>query len=375
MNNFNRIAKPALLLSTMTLALLAAGCGGGGSAPTGAAGENTNVVNATTSVTNEDNSLSGTPVTATFNQPMDPATLNSSAEKAQSTFTLHDAAGHNVPGSVAMNADNTEATFTPQASALSANTKYTARVSTAAKSADGTAMASPMVWDVTTAAVAAASLAPVNLGAAGTFAILTQSGVTDVFASAINGDVGASPITGAAIGLTCAEVKTGNVYSVDAAGPLPCRITNATLLSTAVGNMQSAYNDAASRPSPNFTELGSGEIGGRVLVPGLYKWSSGVSISSNVTLSGNSKAIWIFQIAGNVTQANATKVTLTGGAKAKNVFWQTAGAVSIGTTAHFEGVVLAKTNIAVKTGASVTGRLLAQTAVTLEQNAVTQPAK
>jgi hypothetical protein len=68
-------------------------------------------------------------------------------------------------------------------------------------------------------------------------------------------------------------------------------------------------------------------------------------------------------------------VTLAGGARAKNIFWQVAGAVTIGTTAHFEGVVLSKTMIAVNTGASVTGRLLAQTAVTLQMNAVTQPAK
>jgi hypothetical protein len=60
---------------------------------------------------------------------------------------------------------------------------------------------------------------------------------------------------------------------------------------------------------------------------------------------------------------------------AKNVFWQVAGAVTLGTTAHFEGVVLGKTMIAVNTGASVHGRLLAQTAVTLQMNKVTAPAK
>jgi len=169
-------------------------------------------------------------------------------------------------------------------------------------------------------------------------------------------------------------VNTGKVYSVDAAGPLPCRVTNASLLSTAVNNMVSAYSDAASRLSPNFTNLGAGAIGGLTLAPGLYKWTTGVSISSNVTLSGSANSIWIFQVGGTLNQANATKVILSGGAKAKNVFWQSAGAVTIGTTAHFEGVVLAKTNIAVKTGASVTGRLLAQTAVTLQQNAITQPA-
>ncbi len=92
-------------------------------------------------------------------------------------------------------------------------------------------------------------------------------------------------------------------------------------------------------------------------------------------LSGGPRDVWVFQVAGTLDQASATRVTLTGGALAKNVFWQVAGAVTIGTTAHFEGVVLAKTLIAVNTGASVNGRLLAQTAVTLQMNAVTQPAR
>ncbi len=98
-------------------------------------------------------------------------------------------------------------------------------------------------------------------------------------------------------------------------------------------------------------------------------------ISTDVTLSGGPNDVWIFQIAGQISQASATRVTLAGGALAKNIFWQAAGSVSIGTTAHFEGVLLGKTLIAVKTGASVSGRLLAQTAVTLQMNAVTQPAR
>ena len=215
--------------------------------------------------------------------------------------------------------------------------------------------------------------APVRLGTAGTFAILTKTGITDVYASAITGDVGSSPITGAAILVTCTEV-TGKIYSVDAAGPLPCRVTDAPFLTSAVGDMEAAYLDAAGRTLPDFTELGTGEIGGLTLVPGLYKWGTGVSISRDVTLSGGPNDVWIFQIAGPLTQASATRVTLTGGALAKNVFWQVADVVVIGTTAHFEGNILAKTMIAVKTGASVNGRLLAQTAVTLQQNAVTQPA-
>ncbi len=205
--------------------------------------------------------------------------------------------------------------------------------------------------------------APVDLRSAGSFALLSKTGITNVYASVINGDVGTSPITGAAIDLTCGEIATGKLYTVDAAGPLPCSVTDATFLTMAVGDMETAYTDAAGRVLPDFTELGSGEIGGRTLVPGLYKWGSNVTISTDVTL------------AGGIDQASATRVNLAGGALAKNVFWQAAGAVSIGTTAHFEGVMLAKTMVAVKTGASVTGRLLAQTAVTLQKNTITEPAR
>lgn len=222
------------------------------------------------------------------------------------------------------------------------------------------------------AAAIAAPQAPVNLGTAGTFAILSKTGVTNVPASAVNGNVGASPITGAAIGLTCPEVMTGTIYSVNAAGP-SCKVTDPTFLTTSVGDMETAYNDAAGRTSPDFVNLGAGEIGGLTLAPGLYKWGTGVSISTDVTLEGGPNDVWIFQVAGTLKQASAKNVTLAGGAQAKNVFWQAAGAVAIGTTAHFEGTILSKTMIAMKTGASTNGRLLAQTAVTLQKNAVTLP--
>jgi hypothetical protein len=214
---------------------------------------------------------------------------------------------------------------------------------------------------------------PINLGQAETFAILSQSGITDVYRSDVVGDVGTSPITGAALLLTCGEVS-GNIYTVDAAGPLPCATTDATFLTSAVGDMGFAYDDAAGRLSPDFTELGAGEIGGLTLAPGLYKWTTGVMITTDVTLAGGPDDVWIFQVAGTLNQANATRVTLANGALAKNVFWQVAGAVTVGTNSHFEGIVLGKTMIAVNTGSTVTGRLLAQTAVTLQMNAITEPA-
>jgi hypothetical protein len=215
---------------------------------------------------------------------------------------------------------------------------------------------------------------PVHLGSASTFTILSQTGVTNVYRSNIVGDVGTSPITGAAIAIECNEVS-GNIYSVDAAGPAPCVSTSPSLLTVAVGDMGFAYTDAAGRTLPDEIELGAGEIGGETLQPGLYKWSSDVSISADVTLEGSSTDVWIMQIAGNLSQASATRVTLAGGALAKNIFWQVAGSATLGTNSHFEGVILSKTMIAVNTNASVNGQLLAQTAVTLQMNNVTGPAQ
>lgn len=224
-----------------------------------------------------------------------------------------------------------------------------------------------------TGAAAAAPETPVNLASAGDFTVLSKSGITDVFKTSIGGNVGTSPITGAAIGLTCAEVN-GIIYTVDAAGPLPCSVTDPTRLTVAVGDMEAAYNDAAGRTLPDVIDVGAGEIGGLTLAPGLYKWGTGVSISTDVTLAGGPDDVWIFQIAGTLDEASAKNVTLIGGAQAKNVFWAVAGAVSIGTQAHFEGTILSKTMIAMKTKASINGRLLAQTAVTLQMNTITPPA-
>jgi hypothetical protein len=216
------------------------------------------------------------------------------------------------------------------------------------------------------------TLAAVNLGLAGQYAILSKTGVTDVFQSAVTGDVGSSPITGAAILLACTEV-TGTIYSVDAAGPLPCRVTNGTRLTTSVSDMQTAYTDVAGRSKPDYLNLGAGNIGGQTLKPGLYKFGSAVVIPADITLSGGSDATWIFQVDGSLDISAAKKIILANGAQAKNIFWQVAGVVTLGTTSHFEGIILAQKDINLKTGASINGRLLAQTFVSLQQSTVKIP--
>lgn len=158
----------------------------------------------------------------------------------------------------------------------------------------------------------------------------------------------------------------GKVFASNHATPTPNNLITAT------NDVNTAYLDAAGRLNPNFIGLGAGAIGGLVLVPGLYKWTTGVSVLADVTISGLATDVWIFQIAGALTVADAKKVILVG-ALAKNIFWQTAGGVTIGAGAHFEGIILSKTVAVLQTGASMNGRVLAQTAVTLQKAIVTQP--
>jgi hypothetical protein len=220
--------------------------------------------------------------------------------------------------------------------------------------------------------------APVNLGTAANFAILAKSGISTVPTSAVTGDIGVSPIDSTAITgfslihaaaspfATSSQI-TGKAYAPDYTVPTPANLT------TAIGDMQTAYTDAAGRTTPDFTELGAGEIGGLTLAPGLYKWGTDLLISTDVTLNGGPDDVWVFQIAGKIIQADGKKVLLSGGAVAKNIFWQTFGVVTLGSSAHSEGIIMAKTSINLGTGASVNGRLFAQTAVTLKGNAVTAP--
>jgi len=220
----------------------------------------------------------------------------------------------------------------------------------------------------------AAGPAAVNLASAGNFVVLSETGITDVPASIITGNIGTSPISGAAIGVTCPEV-TGSIYAVDAAGPLPCSINDATTLTAAVNDMMTAYTDAAGRTIPDATELGAGNIGGMTLAPGLYKWSTDVTIPTSVTLSGGANDVWIFQIAGNLSIASAQSVILTGGAQASHVFWQVGGVTgaTLGTTSTFNGTILSAKQVIIQTGATLNGRALAQTQVTLDHSTILFP--
>ena len=215
--------------------------------------------------------------------------------------------------------------------------------------------------------------APVILGTAGNFGILSKSGITDVPASPITGNIGTTGITGASITVPCSDMLTGKVFTDDANYPgAVCTSTNKLMAAAAALDMGTAYTAANSR-APDYTELGAGNIGGMTLAPATYKWGTGVLIPTDVTLSGGPNDVWIFQIAQGLTLQPGVQIKLTGGALPQNVFWATFAAASLDTTTKFNGIILSQTSIAMKTGASINGRLLAQTAVTLEQATVNQP--
>ena len=219
---------------------------------------------------------------------------------------------------------------------------------------------------------------PIDLGTAGNFAILTKAGISTTVGTAIVGDMGVSPaatsyITGfgtltAGATYETSPLVTGKIYAADMIPPTPAYMT------TAIGDMEIAYNAAAGRAAGVGANLnlGAGTLLGQTLAPGTYTWGGDVTITTDLTLNGGVNDVWIFQI-GNKLDLNSNSIILTGGAQAKNIFWQVAGVVTLGTNSHFEGIILAKTNIAVLTGASANARLLAQTAVTLQSNAITQP--
>ena len=222
----------------------------------------------------------------------------------------------------------------------------------------------------------------INLGGAAIYTILSKTGISTTGLSSITGNIGVSPnaatgITGFGLVMDASgtfsksnpsNLVSGNVYAADYTAPTPANI------STAVSDMQTAFTTGNGLTTTVITELGAGDITGMTLVPGLYKWSTGLLISaSGVTLTGNANDTWVFQIGQGMTVANGAIIHLAGGAQAKNIYWITASDAVIGSTVNFSGNILSQTLISINTGSTVTGRLLGQTAVTLNAATVVFP--
>ncbi|WP_051189719.1 ice-binding family protein [Daejeonella oryzae] len=215
----------------------------------------------------------------------------------------------------------------------------------------------------------------VKLNTACDFSILAKTGISTTGTTSITGDIGVSPIAATAItgfGLvmdpsnqfSITPIVIGKVYAADYSDPTPAKMTKA------ISDMETAFTTAngLTSPSPTVGLL----VSGKTLQPGIYKYSTDLSISdAGVTLNGGPNDQWIFQIAGDLTVNNNAVINLTGGAQAKNIFWVVSGQAVLGTNVDFKGTILSKTLISLNSGTKVTGKLYAQTAVTLISNTVT----
>jgi hypothetical protein len=227
--------------------------------------------------------------------------------------------------------------------------------------------------------VNATTAVPVDLGTAGNYVIVAKTGISSVPNSAITGDIAVSPIAATAITgfsltldsggkFSTSSQITGKAYAADYAPPTPSE------LSTAVGDMETAYTDASQRPNPDpsRTNLGDGDISGEVLTPGVYTFDVGISFSADIKFVGGPNDVFILQTTGNLLQADGTHVILEGGAKAYNIFWQVAGQVTVGVGSVMKGVLLVKTDVLFMTSSSLDGRVLAQTACNLQMATITE---
>jgi hypothetical protein len=308
-------------------------------------------------------------VSADFSEAMNIATISSS------TFTLMDGV---TPVLGAVNYSGTTATFTPTVALVLGKT-YTATITTGAQNLAGTGIASDYVWTFSTGAALPLGPGVINLGTAANFTVLSKAGISTTGLTSVTGDIGVSPIDQTALTgfsqimdasgtFSTSIYVTGKLYASDYLVPTPSYMT------TAVSDMETALTAGMGMTTSVINELGAGDISGMTLVPGLYKWGTGLLITSaGVTLSGGPDDTWVFQISSDLTVNNGAIITLSGGAQAKNIFWVTNTQALLGTSVDFSGNIIAQTLISLNTGAKVTGRLLSQTAVTLDAATVIKP--
>jgi hypothetical protein len=219
----------------------------------------------------------------------------------------------------------------------------------------------------------------IDLLSAGNYVILAETGISTTGTTAIVGDLGLSPaaasyLTGfsqspsGSVGTvySTSSYVTGRLFASDYTGG-----STTTELSTAISDMGTAYL-ACGVPAADVNELGVGNIGGLTLGRGVYKWTTDVTIASNLTLTGTATDVWIFNTTKQLDLSAATTIILSGGALAQNVFWRVDMSSTLETSSQFEGIILDATDIELRTGATINGRLLSQTAVNLQSNTVTQ---
>jgi hypothetical protein len=328
-------------------------------------------------------------VSATFSEPMDVATTNTT------TFVVTDN-GIAVAGNVSYDAASRVASFVPTNPAGFAPSKaFVVTVksgATGVKDLAGNALAADRVWNFTTGTQPCAS--GVNLRSAASFgsfggaAGVTNQGINTV----VNGNIGTTAactlITGFHDGVnvyTETPLNVGVVNgSIFCAPPAPGTASSMSIATQALADAQTAYNELAAMPAGS--DPGAGQLGGLVLLPAVYTSAGGtfaITIGDLVLdAQGDANAVWVFQSAAALTvglPATPRRVLLINGAQAKNVFWQVGSAGRIEDGSTMVGTIIAPAGVTVSTAGqtvqtTLIGRALGLTAsVTLVNTTIVAP--
>ena len=340
-------------------------------------------VNVPLSIVGANNTVTATPISATFSEAMNPASLVTPA----TTFTLKTSvSGQNVTGQVGLNASNTVATFTP-ANNLSANTQYTVTVTTGATNTAGTPLISTYAWFFTTGAGGSIGQAPIDMGTAAAFVALGGTAIenfgTNERRTHVNGQLGVYQDSATVVkGFTDSNpvglgvIATGGIQTNPAMVPVEAdfrkavaEATNRTLNQTRIG-----ITDLA------LTQIGSSTPG--TFPPGLYTSGSATLMlnAGNLTLDaqGNTDAVWVFKADSSFIVGDSRQIMLINGARANQVFWVVGSSVTVGDGVAFKGNILAGSSITLGTsamsGTTLEGRAMSASSLTLNYATLDKPA-
>lgn len=207
----------------------------------------------------------------------------------------------------------------------------------------------------------------VDLGNAANFSVFAGAAITNVGRSFINGAIGVDPGTA----ITGNETIFSNGAATGAAAENK-EMTKSVLPSLIAANT-AITNQKIS--STGFSPIAA-ELGAQTVCPGIYKSDAAFGLTGILTLDGNNdpNAIFIFITPAAITTAAASKIVLTNGAQAKNIFWQSGAAATLGASSFFKGTILAEAAITAGNGVHVHGRLLSKSAaVTLDRDCIVVP--
>jgi len=397
----SKIFKNTIWLMALLLVVSMTGCGGGsadallaaqdGSVAPGTctvAGPKVTSSNPTDGDVNVSTSTAGYTgklITVNFSEVMDPTTIESLNPGDEVTFTIREDGGLPVVGTVTMNSTNTAATFETE-NPLDTDTEYEVTITEEAANAAGTSLSCSYRWSFTTAAIAGAAQAPVNLGRASTYGIFAGAAITLATDSLVNGDVGLNPAgacNNCVVGVTVLNgvINNGGALAVQAATDIQAAYDEASVRATGACTLASPSDISVAQGACTgyISQPGSGGI----YLPGLYRSATSIGFTGTITLDaqGDDSAVFIFQTGDALTTATGSVVALTGGAKAKNVFWVTYAAATLGVSSTFKGTIISDSAaITVLNGVDPTpltdveGRLLAGAGITVNEFAtVTVP--